>query len=94
MQARREELTEVENTVARKRDLLSRTKQARSNLQRDNQRLSQQRGLLGNRPLLQDFEDTVDVSKYLEEQLENLKVTEAEIVSRCGKWQKKPESTK
>lgn len=93
VQAKREQLAEVEATVARKRDLLTRTKQARNSLQRDNLRLKEQRGLLGNRVLLRDFEDTVDASDHLEERLENLKDTQAEIVFRCGRWKKRLETT-
>uniref|UniRef100_A0A3Q1J404 CCDC113/CCDC96 coiled-coil domain-containing protein n=1 Tax=Anabas testudineus TaxID=64144 RepID=A0A3Q1J404_ANATE len=59
VQAKREQLAELEAMVARMRDLLTRTKQAGNSLQRDNQRLKERRGLLGNRVLLQDFEDTM-----------------------------------
>ncbi|XP_035531069.1 coiled-coil domain-containing protein 96 [Morone saxatilis] len=92
VQAKREQLAEVEATVAKKRDLLSRTKQARNSLQRDNLRLKECRGLLGNRVLLRDFEDTVDASNQLEEQLENLKGRQAEIVFSCGRWKKNRET--
>lgn len=85
VQAKREQLAEVEATVARKRDLLTRTKQARNRLQRDNLRLKESRGLLGNRVLLRDFEDTVDASDRLEERLEDLKGRQAEIVFSCGR---------
>ncbi|XP_041820959.1 coiled-coil domain-containing protein 96 [Chelmon rostratus] len=83
VRAKREELAEVEAAVARKRDLLTRTKQARNSLQRDNLRLKEDRGLLGNRVLLRDFEDTVDASDHLEEQLESLKGQQAETVFSC-----------
>ncbi|XP_018529806.1 LOW QUALITY PROTEIN: coiled-coil domain-containing protein 96 [Lates calcarifer] len=92
VQAKREQLAEVEASVARKRDLLTRTKQARNSLQRDNLRLKECRGLLGNRVLLRDFEDSVDASDRLEEQLENLKCRQAEIVFSCGRWKKKLET--
>lgn len=94
VQAKQEELAEVEATVARKRELLTRTKQARKSLQRDNLRLKEQHGLLGNRVLLRDFEDTVDASNDLEERLENLKDTQAEIVFKCSRWMKRLETTK
>ncbi|KAM9335619.1 cilia- and flagella-associated protein 184 [Symphorus nematophorus] len=93
VQAKQERLATVEAMVARKRDLLTRTKQARNGLQRDNLRLKEHRGLLGNRVLLRDFEDTVDASDQLEEQLENLKRQQAEIVFSCGRWRKKLETT-
>lgn len=89
VQAKRQELAEVEAMVAKKRDLLTRTKQARNSLQRDNQRLKESRGLLGNRVLLRDFENTVDATEKLEEQLEELK--QAEAVFSRGRW-KKPET--
>ncbi|XP_038586772.1 coiled-coil domain-containing protein 96 [Micropterus salmoides] len=88
VQAKREQLVKVDATVARMRGLLTKTKQARNSLQRDNQRLKECCGLLGNRVLLQDFEDTVDYSEHLEEQLENLKGRQAEIVFSCGRWRK------
>ncbi|KAF3697541.1 Coiled-coil domain-containing protein 96 [Channa argus] len=86
--AKREQLAEVEAMVARKRDLLTRTKKACNSLQRDNQRLKERRGLLGNRLLLRDFEDTVDASTKLEEQLNNLKCRQTEIAISCGRWKK------
>lgn len=80
--------------MARKRELLTRTKQARKSLQRDNLRLKEQHGLLGNRVLLRDFEDTVDASNDMEERLENLKDTQAEIVFKCSRWMKRLEIRK
>uniref|UniRef100_A0A668RYT9 CCDC113/CCDC96 coiled-coil domain-containing protein n=1 Tax=Oreochromis aureus TaxID=47969 RepID=A0A668RYT9_OREAU len=73
VKVKREQLTEVEAVVAGKRDHLNRVKQENSRLHRQNLRLKEQRGLLGNRVLLQDFEDTVNASDQLEEQLEHLK---------------------
>lgn len=92
VKAKREQLSEVEATVARKRDLLTRTKQACSGLKRDNQRLKECRGLLGNRVLLRDFEDTVDASDHLEEKLENLKYRQAEIVCTYSRRKNKLET--
>ncbi|XP_071334189.1 cilia- and flagella-associated protein 184 [Trachinotus anak] len=92
VQSKREQLAEVEAIVARRRDLLTRTKQARNSLQRDNLRLKESRGLLGNRVLLRDFENTVDASDHLEERLENLKCRQAEMVFSCGRWKKKLET--
>lgn len=93
IKAKREQLNEVEATVARKRDLLTRTKQACSCLQRDNLRLKEQRGLLGNRVLLEDFENTVDTSDHLEERLVKLKGARAELVFRSGRCKKSLETT-
>lgn len=91
VQAKREQLADVEATVARKRDLLTRTKQTCNGLQRDNLRLKECRGLLGNRVLLRDFEDTVDATDHLEEKLENLKCRQAEIVFSYGRRKNKLE---
>ncbi|XP_038124354.1 coiled-coil domain-containing protein 96 [Cyprinodon tularosa] len=85
VQAKREQQAEVEAMVAEKRVLLIQTKQARNHLQRDNQRLKERRGLLGNRELLWDFEQTLDTSERLEKQLESLKSEQAEITFKCGK---------
>ncbi|XP_047452017.1 coiled-coil domain-containing protein 96 [Mugil cephalus] len=89
VRAKGEQLAEVEAMLAKKRDLLTRTKQARNSLQRDNLRLKERRGLLGNRVLLRDFEDTVDASDHLEERLERLKFPPAEFAFGCGRWKKK-----
>lgn len=88
-QAKREQLAMLEATVARGTDFLTRTRHARNSLRRDNLRLREHRGLLGNRVLLLDFEDTVDASDYLEDQLRDLKCRQAEIVFSCGRWKKK-----
>ncbi|XP_022069184.2 coiled-coil domain-containing protein 96 [Acanthochromis polyacanthus] len=93
VEVKREQLAEVEAQVARRRDFLTRTKQARSSLQVDNQRLKERQGLLGNRILLRDFEDTVDASDQLEERLEKLKCRQAEVVFSGGRWKKKLETT-
>ncbi|XP_059210193.1 coiled-coil domain-containing protein 96 [Centropristis striata] len=85
VKAKAEQLDMTEALVAKKRDLLTRTRQARNSLQRDNVRLKEHRGLLGNRILLQDFESTVDASNLLEEQLEELKCRQGQIVFSCGR---------
>ena len=92
VKGKRERLEEVEATLARKRDLLTRTKKTRNSLQSDNLRLKERRGLLGNRVLLRDFEDTVDASDHLEKHLEGLKSQKAEIILSCGRWRKKLET--
>ncbi|KAM3590926.1 uncharacterized protein V6R79_018979 [Siganus canaliculatus] len=93
VQAKREQLEELEDVVVQKRDLLTRTKQERNSLQKDNQRMKERRGLLGNRVLLRDFEDTVDATEHLEEHLENLKAREAEISFMSGRLRKKLETS-
>ncbi|KAM6960045.1 cilia- and flagella-associated protein 184 [Tautogolabrus adspersus] len=74
VRAKKEQLAEVEVTLARKRELLTRIKKTRNGMQRDNLRLKERSGLLGNRALLRDFEDTVDSADLLEEKLEKLKL--------------------
>ncbi|KAK5876278.1 hypothetical protein CesoFtcFv8_027263 [Champsocephalus esox] len=87
-QAKREQLAMLEATVARGTDFLTRTRHARNSLRRDNLRLREHHGLLGNRVLLLDFEETVDASDYMEDQLRDLKCRQAEIVFSCGRWKK------
>ncbi|XP_049424836.1 coiled-coil domain-containing protein 96 [Epinephelus fuscoguttatus] len=91
IQAKREQLATLEAMVATKRDILTRSRQASSGLQRDNLRLKEHRGLRGNRVLMQDFEDSVDASDHRAKHLEDLKCLQAEIVFRCGRWKKKLE---
>uniref|UniRef100_A0A3P9KYD7 CCDC113/CCDC96 coiled-coil domain-containing protein n=1 Tax=Oryzias latipes TaxID=8090 RepID=A0A3P9KYD7_ORYLA len=85
VQNKRQQLAEVEAVVMEKKDLLTRTKQACHRLQRDNLRLQERRGLLGNRVLLQDFEDTVDAADELENRLETLELQHADMISCCHK---------
>lgn len=91
--AKREQLAELEATMARTRDVLGRTKQVCERLQRDNQRLKEERGLLGNTVLLQDLGDTLDASRLLEKRLENLKETRAELFFQAGRGKKRLEMT-
>lgn len=93
-QAKRAQLAEVELVVARKRDVLTRTKQARDGLRMDNLKLRQRCGLLGNEILLRDFEEKVDASDDLEERLEGLKRRHAELILKCAGVKKKLEYTK
>ncbi|XP_030635004.1 cilia- and flagella-associated protein 184 [Chanos chanos] len=72
-QAKRSELAEVEAVLAKKRDVLTRTKHARDCLRTDNLRLRRHCGLLGNLSLLRDYEKKIDSSERLEEKLEALK---------------------
>ncbi|CAB3994329.1 Hypothetical predicted protein [Paramuricea clavata] len=58
----RSTLKTVDANVAQKRDILTRTKQARDALRIDNVKLRQKCGLLGNEPLLRDYEERKDES--------------------------------
>lgn len=62
-----------------KRDVLTRTKQARDALRIDNHKLRQNCGLLGNEPLLRDFEERKDEADVLREKLETLKIQHADL---------------
>ncbi|KAM4708583.1 cilia- and flagella-associated protein 184 isoform 2-T2 [Discoglossus pictus] len=75
----RERLREVEAHVGHKRDILTKTKQARDNLRMDNLRLKQQCGLLGSKVLLRDYEDKVDITEEMSQKLEGLKRHHAEL---------------
>lgn len=80
--------------MLQKRDILSRTKQARDALRIDNQRLRQSCGLLGNEPLLRDFEERKDESDDLRERLERLKMTHAELTLNCNQVRRKIEQAR
>lgn len=77
-----------------KRDILSRTKQARDALRIDNHRLRQSCGLLGNEPLLRDFEERKDEGDDLRERLEKLKMTHAELTLNCNQVRRKIEQAR
>ena len=77
-----------------KRDILSRTKQARDALRIDNQRLRQNCGLLGNEPLLRDFEERKDESDDLRQKLENLKMQHAELTLNLNGVRRKIDQAK
>lgn len=91
--AKREQLAELEANMAKRRDVLGRTKQVCERLQRDNERLREERGLLGNRALLQDLADTLDASRLLEKRLENLKEERAELLLRGRREKRRVEMT-
>ncbi|KAK7507293.1 hypothetical protein BaRGS_00001228 [Batillaria attramentaria] len=84
----------VEAEVAQKRDILSRTKQARDSLRIDNQRLRQNSGLLGNEPLLRDFEERKDEGDHLREKLDRLKMQHAELTLNCNQVRRKIEQAR
>ncbi|XP_071107060.1 cilia- and flagella-associated protein 184-like [Haliotis cracherodii] len=87
-------LKDVEAYVAQRRDILSRTKQARDSLRIDNQRLRQNCGLLGNEPLLRDFEERKDESDDLKDQLESLRMQHAELTLNCNQVRRKIEQAR
>lgn len=68
---------------------MSRTKQARDALRIDNQKLRQSCGLLGNEPLLRDFEERKDEGDDLRERLERMKMLHAELTLNCNQVRRK-----
>ncbi|XP_054762933.2 coiled-coil domain-containing protein 96-like isoform X1 [Lytechinus pictus] len=87
-------LREVEELVAQKRDVLSRTKKARDSLRIDNQRLRQKSGLLGKKSLLQDFEERKDEGDELRGRMEYLKRHHAELTLNLAGVKKKIDAVK
>lgn len=77
------DLMEIEAQVARKRDILTKTKQARDGLRLDNIRLNQKCGLLGKESLLRDMEEKVDRTEVLNQRLASLKHHHAGLVLSC-----------
>ncbi|XP_054679213.1 coiled-coil domain-containing protein 96 [Grus americana] len=88
-QGRRAELMDIKTALSQKRDILTKTKQARDRLRRNNLKLQQKRGLLGNEILLRDFEETVDAVELLSQRLETLKRHHASLILTCRGIQKK-----
>ncbi|XP_038067140.1 coiled-coil domain-containing protein 96-like [Patiria miniata] len=93
-QVQKGKLKEVESLVAQKRDILSRTKKARDSLRIDNQKLRQKSGMLGNTPLLRDFEDRKDEGDQLRAKLERLKRQHAELTLNCSGVRRKIEEAR
>lgn len=93
-QVARHDLGLIEVEVARKRDILSRTKQARDALRNDNSKLRQKCGLLGNPLLLRDYEEGADEITELSHKLDQLKRYHAELTLSISGVKKKIEQTK
>ncbi|XP_076992462.1 cilia- and flagella-associated protein 184 [Tamandua tetradactyla] len=77
------QLAEIEAKVALKRDILTKTKQARDRLRIDNVKLNQKCGLLGKETLLRDLEEKVDKTDLLNQRLESLKHHHAGLALSC-----------
>lgn len=88
-QGRKAELMDIETVLSQKRDVLTKTKQARDKLRRNNLKLQQKCGLLGNEILLRDFEEKVDTAELLSQHLETLKCRHAGLILTCRGIQKK-----
>lgn len=81
--SKKAQLLEVEAQVALRRDILTKTKQARDSLRIDNIKLNQKCGLLGKEPLLRDMEEKVGRTEQLREHLESLKRHHAGLALSC-----------
>ncbi|XP_037685263.1 coiled-coil domain-containing protein 96 [Choloepus didactylus] len=77
------QLAEIKAKVALKRDILTKTKQARDSLRTDNVKLNQKCGLLGKETLLRDLEEKVDKTEVLNERLESLRRHHAGLALSC-----------
>ncbi|XP_038256228.1 coiled-coil domain-containing protein 96 [Dermochelys coriacea] len=93
-QDQRAQLMEIEALVAQKREILTRTKQARDSLRVHNLKLRQKCGLLGSEVLLRDFENKVDAAEVLSQQLEMLKRHHAGLTLTCKAVKKKIKEAK
>lgn len=83
------QLLEVDSQVALKRDILTKTKQARDSLRIDNIKLNQKCGLLGKEALLRDMEEKVGKTALLKERLESLKRHHAGLTVSCRGMKRK-----
>jgi len=87
-------LTDIDVTVAQRRDVSTRMKQARDSLRTDNQKLKHKSGLLGNEPLLRDFEERKDERDELTDKLSKLKEDHMDINMNLNSLRKKIEQSK
>ncbi|XP_048575975.1 coiled-coil domain-containing protein 96 [Nematostella vectensis] len=90
----RTSLRSVEAQAAQKRDILTRTKQVRDALRIENVKLRQKCGLLGNEPLLRDYEVRKDQSDDLNATIENLKMRHAALTMNCAGVRRKIEEAR
>ncbi|XP_007954506.1 coiled-coil domain-containing protein 96 [Orycteropus afer afer] len=81
--AKKSRLLDMELRVARKRDVLTKTKQARDSLRLDNIRLNHRCGLLGKDSLLLDMERKAEQTELLTRRLESLKRHHAGLALSC-----------
>ncbi|XP_043918747.1 coiled-coil domain-containing protein 96 [Protopterus annectens] len=88
------QLLDIEANVAQKRDILTRTKQARDSLRIDNLKLRQQSGLLSNKVLLRDFEVKVTANEEQALHLKTLKRQYAELTLNSAGIKEKIERTR
>ncbi|KAJ3012165.1 UNVERIFIED_CONTAM: Coiled-coil domain-containing protein 96 [Siphonaria sp. JEL0065] len=75
----RKELKGLDTDVAIRRDSLPASKQSRDAIKNLNTSLKQKNGLLGNKPLLRDYEDKVDETDGLKARIDDLRSTHANL---------------
>lgn len=91
-EGRKAELRDIDSALSQKRDILTQTKQARDRLWRNNLKLQQKCGLLGDEILLRDFEEKVDTVELLSQRLERLKRHHASLILTQKKTNKEASS--
>ncbi|KAI9333533.1 hypothetical protein DFJ73DRAFT_854122 [Zopfochytrium polystomum] len=74
-------LAQLDQDVSHRRDSLPVAKQERDALRNSNITLRQKNGLLGNAPLLRDFEDKVDDTAALHSKIDELRSTHANLAA-------------
>ncbi|KAI9341691.1 hypothetical protein BDR26DRAFT_836786 [Obelidium mucronatum] len=75
----RKELKGLDTDVAIRRDSLPASKQSRDAIKNLNTTLRQKNGLLGNKPLLRDYEDKVDETDGLKARIDDLRSAHANL---------------
>lgn len=90
----RDKLKLVEFDVAKKRDILSRTKQARDHLRIDNVKLRKKCGLIGQESLLRDLEVRKDDTESLNDEIEQLQGRHAELLMQADGVRDKVDASK
>ncbi|XP_057311878.1 coiled-coil domain-containing protein 96-like [Hydractinia symbiolongicarpus] len=90
----RAKLRDIEATVAQRRDILTRMKQVRDGLRIDNTKLKHKSGLLGNKPLLRDFEVRKDEGEELKQRIQFLKEEHIELSMALNSIKKKIEKSR
>ncbi|KAK7910205.1 hypothetical protein WMY93_014889 [Mugilogobius chulae] len=84
-----EKLSQVDAILAQQRDKLARVKQARNSLEKDNAKLREQRGLLGNEVLLRDYDYTKKAipGKFTDDMTEEERKQAEMKTEKAKRWQ-------
>ncbi|XP_019852197.1 PREDICTED: coiled-coil domain-containing protein 96-like isoform X2 [Amphimedon queenslandica] len=87
-------LKDVDKQVAKKRDFLTRLKQAKDSVRAENNSLKQQGGLVGYHTLLRDFENKQDQSEKMKSDLERLQQRHSNLILQCNTLRQRIDQTK